>query len=86
MACGGRAVVRFITINKSSSAPFSGRVDSIRLIAFHDPESSMINVNSSPSMASRLSSILTAAADVASDRIHDAGTVSPQGGNNQIVL
>ncbi len=58
MACGGRAVVRFITINSSSSAPFSGRVDSIRLIAFHDPESSMINVNSSPSMASRLSSIL----------------------------
>ena len=30
--------------------------------------------------------ITTAAADVASDRIHDAGTVSPQGGNNQIVL
>ena len=50
--------VRFITISSSSSAPFCGRVDSIRVMAFQLPDSSMMNVNSSPSMARRLSSIL----------------------------
>ncbi|MOA05715.1 hypothetical protein D3C78_1253250 [compost metagenome] len=51
-------LVRFITISSSSSAPFCGRVDSIRVMAFQLPESSMMKVNSSPSMARRLSSIL----------------------------
>jgi hypothetical protein len=85
MAGRGRAAVRFITINKSSSAPFSGRVDSISVMAFHEPQHNKRELFSQHSQTT-VFNITAATADVARDGIHDTRPVGTQRSNNQKML